>query len=36
MSSVDRIIDKGSDIGVRILKLAYVDSVRYGYRKGRR
>lgn len=33
---VGKLIDKGSDVGIRILKFVYVDSVKAGYRKGRR
>lgn len=32
---VGKLIDKGSDVGVKILKFAYVDTTKYGYRKGR-
>lgn len=36
MMGVAKVIDVGSDFGIRILKLAYVDSTRYGYKKGRK
>ena len=36
MMGVGKIIDVGSDVGIKILKVVYVDSTKYGYKKGRK